>query len=324
MKDKVEKVIFANSEGSRLIAAVRTKFRDEFGWSAGDLGENYNTDGATVQPVPSADRLTLSAGTTANAVCQALLPVAFAAPAQVVVGMQFSQANPINCDVSLELVDAAGQVCAAIAFPGASTAAQCRVQTFSKARVAAWENTGVWSGISDRVTAARLYTIQLYPDEIRFGQRDTNSSGGRNTFAVRTFRVPDPDEQLYLRLKMANGATAPVSATSLFVFSINITDINELPVDLTNTGGSTAGEAVPISIVSSPSLLPVIARPDGGSGSYSLFSRALTAATTNATLERARRRISVAARSSIPALHRCISSCSTKTPRPPSAAIRHF
>ena len=280
-----------NAEGMPLISAVRDKFRDEFGWAVGELTSRYSTTGSTVQPVPSADRLTLTTGVVVNAVCQALLPLPFVAPAQVSVALQFSAANPVNCDVSMELVDAAGLVCAAVVFPGGSTAAQCRVQTFSKARVPAWENANVGYTISDRVTSARLYTIQLCPDEIRFGQRDTNSNSGRNTFSVRTFRVPDPDEQLFLRIKMANGATAPATPTSLSVLSINVTDINELPVDLTNTGGSSLSESVPVSVVyaASSNLLPVSAAPNPHMtlGSYATFSRAITAATTNATLVKA-------------------------------------
>ena len=271
-----------NGEGATLVAGVRLKFRDEFGWPVGELAARYDTAGSTVQPVASTDRLTLSTGTTANAVCQVLLPLSFAAPAQVVVGMQFSQANPAGCDASLELVDAAGQVCAAVLFAGGSTAAQCRAQTFNKYRQVTADNN-VLLTILDRVSAVRLFTIQLYPDEIRFSQRDPNSNNGRNTIAVRTFRVPDPDEQLFLRVKMANGVGAPASSTDLRIFAINITDINELPVDLTNTGGSAASEALPISVVTSTTLgvTPILSATQGG---YGATSRTVSAATTNATV----------------------------------------
>ncbi|WP_028449688.1 hypothetical protein [Chitinibacter tainanensis] len=276
---------FGNTpEGARLISGVRMKFRDEFGWGMAELADRYDTSGSTVQPLIATDRAILNTGTTPNAVCQMLLPVQFAAPAQIVISAQFGQANPANCDVSFELIDSAGQVCVAFLFPGGSTAAQCRALSFNKNRFPAWENTGTWYAISDRVAAGRQYIMQLYPDEVRFAQRDTNSAAGRNTFAVRTMRIPDPDEQLMLRIRAVNGPTAPASATELRVFSINITDINEMPVDLTNTGGGSLSESIPISLVSAVSAVSAIPRPDSGAGGYTTFSRAITAATTNPTI----------------------------------------
>lgn len=274
-----------NAEGSTLVAATRVKFRDEFGWAAGELSTRYTTAGSTVAPTVAADRLSLTTGTTANAVCQAELPLRFCAPAQVVIAAQFTAANPANCDVSLELVDELDRVCAAFVFPGAATATQARVHTFSKSRLAPTENTTNLT-VTDRVTSIRLYQFQLFPDEVRFAQRDPNSVNGRNTIAVRTYRVPDPDEPLAVRIRMANGATAPATATTLHIFGITITDINELPVDLTNTGGSSLGEAVPIMIAASNATVVAASRPEPSAtaGSYFTTARTVTAATTNATL----------------------------------------
>jgi hypothetical protein len=85
-------------------------------------------------------------------------------PVRIAVIAKFSAANPVNCDASIELVDADSTV-QNRSFAGSLPSTQTKISTFGTGPIAAPENATALV-ISDRVAAARIYEMQLYQDEI--------------------------------------------------------------------------------------------------------------------------------------------------------------
>lgn len=276
-------------EGGQVISGVRFSFRDEFDWADGELPNRYAVTpvaGGTV--TKSSGQVVLATGTNINAVAAIQWQLPAKAPARFAVAALFSQANPANCDVHIELVDASGNIELSWAFPGGLTATQAQVRSFSSAGLAAAENSTSLT-ISSRTTAS-WFEIQCYPDEVRFAQRSTNSTNARTASAVRTLRIPDPDQPLYLRVRMVNGASAPASGTTLTVQAISIVDINEVPVDLTNTGDASLAASLPVQVINNPTLAAssnligdAALQLRGNATGAATIAKVLAAASTNAT-----------------------------------------
>lgn len=275
-----------DAEGASLVTGVRLARRWSMAEDMATLQADWKlaqTGSGTVQQV--AGTLQLSSGAAANGMASALLAtMPMLCPVRIAVIAKFSAANPVNCDASIELVDADGAVWAAWSFAGALNSTQTRIATFGAGPIAAPEN-GTALVISDRVAAARIYEMQLYQDEIRFCQRDPNTANARNTLGIRSMYVPDPNMALYLRVRMQNGAVAPASAPVLTLQGVIVNDINEVPVDLTNTGSSSAAESVPVSITGTPNV-NAVNNPSAYLGGYLPTHQSVLAATTNPVLVR--------------------------------------
>lgn len=270
-----------DTEGSSLVSGIRQKFRDELCWPAAELNTRWGvitSDGGVV--TKNAGDITLSSGVLASGNAAITLGLTAISPFKVAAAFKFSQASQVNCDTFFELIDKAGNTKLAFAFIGGLNQSQCRVLSFEETGIAAWENTNVTLNISDRISTARIYEIQVYPDEVRFSQRDQNGIGGRSTIAIRNVRIPDPNTELRLRIRMTNITTQAI-ATMLSISSICFLDINELPVDLTNTGSASPAESIPVTLTSYVTSLPL---PSPTSGSYAIPYSLTATASTNATL----------------------------------------
>lgn len=275
-----------DDEGSMIVTGVRAAYRFSFGEAADVIAKHWKIDQAGATAAVTAASLQLNSGTTPNAQASAVLQtLKMLAPMRIAVTAKFSQANPANSDFFIELIDNADQVAAAWGFIGGQTTTQGRVLTFGAGQVAAAENASNLS-LSDRATAARTYEIQLYPDEIRFSQRDPNTLNARSTGAIRNHCVPDPNAPLRLRIRVKNGATAPASATQLTITGIIVNDITEVPVDMTNTGSNSQAEAVPVLSVPGSSITATAAFSTNSGGAIPIH-QSILAASTNAMVIRA-------------------------------------
>ncbi|GGY03828.1 hypothetical protein [Paludibacterium paludis] len=273
-----------DAEGNRLFSGVRCVKRVAFSDPAVNLAEWTLSQQGGATAALSGSAMQLSSGTAAGAAASATLgTVSGKSPLRVAVIAKFSQINPAGTDAAIELVDAGGNVAAAIAFPGGLSASQCRVQTFDPAGNGAPENSANVNYV-DRVAAFKAYEILVFHDEIRFYARDTNSGAVRASLSLRTMFLPDPEADLSVRLRILNTA-AVASSTTLMVHSVLVNDINELPVDMTNTGGVTPAESIPVYPIST---LVCASYPAQRSdiGSYTPLHQSTLAASTNSTLVR--------------------------------------
>lgn len=274
-----------DAEGNTIISGVRATRRYSFGEDAAHLAKNWQLEqvgGASAQA--GGGQLLLTSGVQAGAKATAVLTtLQVTAPARVAVTCRFANLPPAGTDFYLELVDEFGNVCAGWAFIGGQSATQGRLQTYGAGGIAAPENGGSVT-LQDRVAARRTYEIQVYPDEIRFNQRDPNTTAARSTSAVRNDCVPDPQQVLQVRLRVAN-SSAPASSSTLSVTGVLVTDITEVPVDLTNCGGSSPAEAVPAMLVSGSVVTATPAVSSYGGGAVPVH-QSILAAGINATVVR--------------------------------------
>ena len=266
-----------DAEGNTIISGVRATRRYSFGEDAAYLAKHWQLEqvgGASAQA--GGGQLLLTSGVQAGAKATAVLTtLQLTAPARVAVTCRFANLPPAGTDFYLELVDESGNVCAGWAFIGGQSATQGRLQTYGAGGIAAPENVGNVT-LQDRVAARRTYEIQVYPDEIRFNQRDPNTTAARSTSAVRNDCVPGPDQVLQVRLRVAN-SSAPASSSTLSVTGVLVTDITEIPVDLTNCGGSSPAEAVPAMLVSGSVVTATAAVSSYGGGAIPVHQSILAA-----------------------------------------------
>lgn len=274
-----------DEEGNITVSGIRAACRYSFGEDASHLAKHWQLEqagGASVQI--GGGQLLLTSGMQAGAKATALLTtVKLKAPARVAVTCRFANLPPAGTDFYLELIDEAGNTCAGWAFIGGQSATQGRLQTFGAGNIAAPENGGNVT-LQDRVAARRTYEVQVYPDEIRFNQRDPNTTNARSTSAVRNDCVPGPEQVLQVRLRVAN-SSAPASSSTLSVTGVLVTDITEVPVDLTNCGGSSPAEAVPAMLVPGSVVTATPAVSSYGGGAVPVH-QSILAAGINATVVR--------------------------------------
>lgn len=274
-----------DEEGNIIVSGIRAACRYSFGEDASHLAKHWQLEqagGASVQI--GGGQLLLTSGMQAGAKATALLTtVKLKAPARVAVTCRFANLPPAGTDFYLELIDEAGNTCAGWAFIGGQSATQGRLQTFGAGNIAAPENGGNVT-LQDRVAARRTYEVQVYPDEIRFNQRDPNTTNARSTSAVRNDCVPGPEQVLQVRLRVAN-SSAPASSSTLSVTGVLVTDITEVPVDLTNCGGSSPAEAVPAMLVPGSVVTATPAVSSYGGGAVPVH-QSILAAGINATVVR--------------------------------------
>jgi hypothetical protein len=97
--------------------------------------------------------------------------------------------------------------------------------------------------------------IQLWPDEVRWIAKSTDSGSGSVKSLKQGTKVPDPQQQYYIRITLVNTANISTSVTNSFD-SITVRDLSYLSVDFNSAGLQDIQSASPI-LITNPSSSPV-------------------------------------------------------------------
>jgi hypothetical protein len=232
-------------------------FRDGFAGAALDTAKWLSNIGSGGSISQSNGTLTLASGTTAGAETWVLGRQDFMLPCKLAVGLQLSQriANQsffielVSVDPNTGLPD--GQDQAAILFDGTTF-------TQAKHQVTTAGLTPNTSSASTYPTAASgaLFEIEATPDDCWFhGTATIDGSAARANSYRLLIKSPDAAKRYRIRLRWANGATAPASSTNALITVLNAVEYQEMAAEIVGGRGTlSAGSGIALS--SSNTLLP--------------------------------------------------------------------
>lgn len=239
------------------VSTVAAKFRDDFStaelndsiWEVKQLGPGMSIDLAST---PSA--LKVVAGTTANSETIIRSVNSYIAPFRAMfmplVNSLLTQ-RIANQEIEFRIASADGLDYASWLLDG-TTSTSYKLRS-GNGGVTVTDST--IASLLDSNTGAAALELELYPDECYWHQRVADSSNGRTYSGVRNRRIPNPDESLFIEIRVRNLGTAPASSTVVNLDAILLQDINELTAEITGgRGGGAASQALPVSILSNPAV----------------------------------------------------------------------
>lgn len=222
------------------VNTTRINWRDDFpgtslgsGWQIAQTGIGHSISvGSSV--------LSMATGTTPNTetIIKSTFPIEV--PLRVWFICYLTQ-RIANQEFYLELVNANEDMYAGWKFDGTTN-------TYGR-YYSAHANT---SGISNSSTilATNNYNtmeIELFPEEVYFSNRYTDSTSSKPYVFCRSRYVPDPLQEYYVRIRAKNLATAPTSSTTLNIDAVVIQNANELTARIIGgRGGGGASQSVPV------------------------------------------------------------------------------
>lgn len=274
-------------DAPEIIATVQERIRDEFMGATLDpnLWEVVQTgQGQTITLTGS--ELRVDSGTTANSTTIIRSKKAWHGAYRVMfVGAAALLSQRIaNQTVELRMTNAAGTSYVGWLFDGTSA-------TTGKYRSA---NGGVspadttFTG-QQSTAAAGIWEIEAFIDEVYLHSKPADSTTGRLSSSVRNRQIPDPNDDMFIEIRVSNGATAPATSGRLSLDSILVQDISELTTEITaGRGGGGISQSIPTSVVSSVTLSNNVVRMDASATATSTGTfKFISAATTNSTIVRA-------------------------------------
>lgn len=246
--DNIEVTVVPNPAGE-LVKTVQEKYRDDFSGTVVDPNFWTVSTGPGMTVAVTASELRVDSGTTANSVTTLRSKKAWSGSYRV---MFLSAANLLsqriaNYTAELRVVNAAGTSYAGWVLAG----------TTATTGIARAYNNGTTSGDQTQTslptTAAPLaLEIENFIDEVYFHSRAPESTNSRATTNVKNRQTPDPNEDMFIEIRITNGATAPASSTRLSLDAVLIQDISELTTEITGGRGSGgASQAIPVTTVGS-------------------------------------------------------------------------
>lgn len=251
-------------EKNLMVGSLVGKFRENFktdGTLAPDVWDIAVANGASYAVANGA--LTLRAGLNAGSSAVLTGKFAFTPAARAMVNAMLSQ-RVAGQVAKIELFDESGDVVVGFTFDGASgTTAKCHSRNgIGTGRV--HPAAGTARTVTSTATP-QIYEIQAFPDEAWFFQRPPNNATGR-AFAVAQYtdNIYDPGAPLRIRISIEN-QTAQTVDTVMTISNVLALDINELTVDLTNTGSKDPGQGVPVNLAGvnpSYSQMPIVSQND--------------------------------------------------------------
>lgn len=251
-------------ESNMMIGSLVGKFRESFKIDGALNPEVWDiaTTGDASYAVQNGV-LTLRAGLALGATAVLTGKFYFTPAARAMINAFMSQ-RVAGQVIKIELVDDSGDVATGFTFDGTNNLiAKCH----SRNGIGAGRTNPGSAGTRtvSATSSAQIYEVQAFPDEAWFFQRPPNSVSGRaNAVAQYTDNIYDPGLPLRVRISVENTAVQTVE-TVVSVQNVLVLDMNELTVDLTNTGSKDPGQGVPVNIAGanvSYSALQVVAQND--------------------------------------------------------------
>lgn len=280
----------SNSHGdAHLVSGNKKKWRREFNSVNSTFWDKF--ENGIVIPDPVAGTISVPMGATVNAESWLVSKEIFTFPLRAAVALQLSQ-KIINNEIYVELVgcDAAG--------------------ILDESRVAAWRIAGsdsvattiarseVRNGAAARRQSVNLVTvaqtgapaileITAESDEVWFSSKLSDSVSARTVASVMNLVSPDPEGDYKIRIRFKNGATAPVSSTTVTLQFALAVDYTEQQIEVSGGNGNTQlGQAIPVSVVNGGGVLSPT--PAASATVVGLnAAKILSAASTNSTLIKA-------------------------------------
>ena len=236
------------SDGASLVSTLRLPWRHDFPGSSLDSTEwSVLTQGSGQTITVSGSALQISAGTTASAATKIRSVRSFTVPFRVWFIFYLSQ-RIANQSFYLELVDSTEQHYAQFWFDGTSA-------TTAKYYTA---NAGTSGGTTLTTLSSASYAIaeiEVFPDEVYFVSRYTDSTSAKSYVNCRTRLIPDPNNDYYIQIRAVNSSSAPASNTTLYLDAVVVQDISELTVEITGgRGGGGSSQSVPVYTVNWPTV----------------------------------------------------------------------
>lgn len=249
--------------------------RYDFGGSSLPTEWNILQQGTGMVVSVASSIMSIAAGTTASDQTIVRCTNKFKIKSYTRFIVQLSQ-RIANQNIYLELTNEAGTTFARYDFNGTSaTTVQCQ--------------TGA-GGVNNTAlsvtcpTTASYGTFDIYADtqDVVFSSTASNSNSVKSGIASFDRLILDPDEYYYMQVRVANGATAPASSTTVNVDAVVLQDLTGVKVDVIRGDGTAAlTNAAPVQVVNAPSVAQ--------SGTWTLrnnifYNDSTTAQAANATL----------------------------------------
>lgn len=233
VKDDFEEV---TSWGKGLIInTVQNPWREDFAGSQLNPAEwsiVQQGSGHTISVANSV--LNIATGTTVNTETIIRSKRTFAVPFRVWFIYYLSQ-RITNQEFYLEVVNAAGDMVAQWLLDGTTA-------SFGKYNATNAGTAG--SASSATIPSSASYSIleiEVFPDEVYFAGRSTDSTSQKAYTYCRTRLIPDPNQEYYVQIRAKNLSTAPASSTTLYLDAVVVQDIAELTTEITSARGLAVG-----------------------------------------------------------------------------------
>lgn len=244
--DNIEVTVLPNPTGD-LIKTVQEKYRDDFAGTALNSDFWTVTTGPGMTVAVTNSELRVDTGTTANAVTTIRSRKAWSGAYRVMflAGATLLSQRIANQTFELRVVNAAGNSYAGWVLTG----------TTATTGIARAYNNGTTSGDQTQAgiptTAGPIaLEIENFIDEVYYHSRAPESTNARTTTNVKNRQTPDPNEDMFIEIRVTNGATAPASTTRLTLDAVLVQDISELTTEITGgRGGGGASQAVPVAVI---------------------------------------------------------------------------
>jgi hypothetical protein len=190
----------------------------------------------------SASELVVNAGTTASSetIFRSTVPITVKCIARFIAKLSQRIANQ---NVYLELVNQTQSTWVRFNFNG-TTATSVQVESANNGTA----NSAI-SLTSSTSASYAAYEIFADLEDVLFNTGTSNSNAARTGARVDRL-ILQPDEQYFAQLRVTNGATAPASATTVYLDALLLEDINTVNVELCRAAGdSNAATAMPIRVL---------------------------------------------------------------------------
>lgn len=272
--------------GANLISGNRLRYRREFNDPA--LSEFNVVAGPGMTVTSGTGVMTIAAGTTPNSTTTVTTKQTFAVPFKASFGFKISQ-KIANTEFYCELVavnddGTLDETCVAawkIAHADSSNTSQAKVETRNGGSTRSTSGLiNLNSNLSDNV-----FEIVIESDEVQFHNRLVDNGTSRAGSQTRNSVAPDPNRQYALRYRVATGATAPTSSTTLTAAFVTAIDYTEIQTEITGgPGHGMSGQAIPILITGGTAGIGNNSIQASSSVGGTSVAKVNSAATTNATL----------------------------------------
>lgn len=220
-----------NALNAVLIQGVKEKYRDDFNGSA------LSSDWSIVQPgsgqtiTVGGSELRINTGITANAETIIRSNKTFKIPCKVVFILQISQ-RIANQEFWLEIVDSSGQNYCKFQFQGTVTNAVNIITANG--------NVSQTNSVLGSATTASYLSLEadLTTEEIKSYMRATDAGNIRSPVNIREKKLPNPNLDYFIQIRVLNGSTAPASASILFLDAITFRALETIPAEIVGVRSS--------------------------------------------------------------------------------------
>lgn len=265
-KAALKEVAYNSYNDAGVVSSLQKTFCDNFNGSSLDTTSKWDlVQTGAGMTVTVNNGLTIAAGTTTNSETILLSKDSFTVSHRTMIDITPSQkiANQ-ECHLELVSVDATGAVEAAGSLDFASwvwenvigsgaTNAIYKVQSGGTNL-----STSASTALGLTLTSGGILELNATPDEVWFYAKAKNTAAARLGSFVHQQRVLDPSKRYKLRIRVKNLSSAPASNTNFVFGKVSVTDYTEMPIEITGgVGANSAGEAMPVNVVTVPSSMPV-------------------------------------------------------------------